>query len=253
MATTISIALQKGGTGKSTTAQALSSTLGASRKKTKVLLIDMDAQGNTTYSSNIDSPPHTIFNVLNEDCTTEEAVVKCKYYDLLPSDAKLTNVEMSENVSPMLLKNALAPLKATYDFIIIDTPPALGNLSFNSLVSSDYVVIPCDPRPFALQGLSSLHNTIESIRQELNPSLEILGVLLVRYNNRTVLNRDMRKMVEEFAKEIDSSVFDTAIREGIAVAEAQTVRTPLIDYAKKSNPNLDYEAFTKELLKKIRR
>lgn len=253
MAITISVALQKGGTGKSTTAQALASTLGASRKKKKILLIDMDPQGNTTYSSNVDDPPHTIFNVLNGDRTADAAIVKCRYYDLLPSDKRLTNVEMAENVPPTLLADTLAPLKTLYDYIIIDTPPALGNLSFNALVFSDHVVIPCDPRPFALQGLSALYDTIQSIKQKLNPSLTILGILLVRYNDRTILNREIKKMVEEFAKDIHTTVFKTSIREGIAVAEAQTLRIPLIDHAKKSNPNIDYEAFTKELLRKIRR
>ena len=245
MAITISIALQKGGVGKSSTAQALASTLGFKHKK--VLLIDMDSQGNVTYSSGADTPEHTIFNVLGEDCGADEALIHCKYYDLLAADTYLTNIEMSENVEPTLLKNALEPIKKNYDFIIIDTPPALGNLSFNSLVASDYVVIPAEPRPFALQGLGKLHDTIESV----NPSLKVLGILLIKYSNRTVLNRDIKTMIEDYAKQMNTIVFHTSIREGIAVAEAQTVREPLIDYAKSSKPNIDYKAFTTELLQKI--
>ena len=101
MAITISIALQKGGVGKSTTAQALASTLGFKHKK--VLLIDMDSQGNVTYSSGADAPEHTIFDVLGEDCGANEALIHCKYYDLLAADTYLTNIEMSENVEPTLL------------------------------------------------------------------------------------------------------------------------------------------------------
>lgn len=249
MAIVISIALQKGGVGKSTTAQALASTLGF--KKKKVLLIDMDSQGNITYSSGVDNPQHSITDVLGEECRVGEAIIKCSYYDLLASDAYLTNVEMAEGVEPTLLKNALEPIKGNYDFIIIDTPPALGNLSFNSLVASDYVVIPTEPRPFALQGLGALHNTIESIRNNLNPNLKILGILLIKYSNRTVLNRDIRDMIEEYAKQMQTVVFNTSIREGIAIPEAQTVRQPLIDYAQSSKPNIDYKAFTTELLQKL--
>lgn len=249
MAVTISIALQKGGVGKSTTAQALASTLGFKRKK--VLLIDMDSQGNVTYSSGADESQHTIFNVLSEDCGADEALVHCKYYDLLAADSYLTNIEMSEDVEPTILKNAIKPIKNNYDLIIVDTPPALGNLSFNSLVASDYVVIPAEPRPFALQGLGKLHDTIVSVRNSLNPSLKVLGILLIKYNNRTVLNRDIKTMIEDFSKQMDTTVFNTSIREGIAVPEAQTVRKPLIDYAQSSKPNIDYKAFTSELLKKI--
>lgn len=251
MAIIISIALQKGGVGKSTTAQALASTLGFRHKK--VLLIDMDSQGNTTYSSGEDNPRYTVFNVLGEDCRADEALIHCKYYDLLAADTYLTNIEMSEKVEATLLKNVLEPIKSAYDFIIIDTPPALGNLSFNSLVASDYVVIPTDPRPFALQGLGKLHETIQTIRDNLNPSIKVAGILLIKYNNRTILNRDIKTMAEDYAKQMDTIVFDTSIREGIAVAEAQTVQKPLIDYAKKSKPNIDYESFTDELLHRIRR
>lgn len=248
-AVVISIALQKGGVGKSTTSQALASTLGF--KKKRVLLIDMDSQGNVTYSSGIDTPEHTIFDVLNDDCSIESAIIPCKYYDLLSSDSFLTNIEMSENVEPTLLKDVLEPIKSNYDFIIIDTPPALGNLSFNSLVASDYVVIPTEPRPFALQGLGALHNTIETVRNSQNSTLKVLGVLLIKYSNRTVLNRDIKAMIEEYAEQMNTTVFDTSIREGIAVPESQIVRQPLIDYGKNSKPNIDYKAFTTELLKKI--
>lgn len=248
MAITISVVLQKGGVGKSTTSQALASTLGF--KKKKVLLIDLDPQTNVTYSSGVDNPQFTIFDVLGEDCKPDEAVIECKYYDLLAADSYLTNVEMAE-VEPTLLKNAITPLKKKYDFIIIDTPPALGNLSVNALVASDYVIIPAEPRPFALQGLGRLHSTIETVRSSQNPNLKVLGILLIKYHNRTVLNRDIKDMIEDYAKLMNTVVFNTTIREGIAVAEAQTVRQPLIDYAKSSNPNIDYKGFTSEVLKML--
>lgn len=248
MAITISVVLQKGGVGKSTTSQALASTLGFKHKK--VLLIDLDPQTNITYSSGVDNPKRTITDVLQEDCKADEALIECKYYDLLAADSYLTNVEITK-VEPTLLKKVIAPLKSKYDFIIIDTPPALGNLSVNALVASDYVVIPTECRPFSLQGLGRLHSTIESVRNGYNSNLKVLGILLIKYHNRTVLNRDIKDMIEDYAKQMNTIVFNATIREGIAVAEAQTVRQPLIDYAKNSNPNIDYKCFTSEVLKML--
>ena len=249
MATVISIALQKGGVGKSTTAQALASTLGFKGKKT--LLIDMDSQCNLTYASGIDYPEKTITDVLSGSCKPADALIHCKYYDLLAADSYLTNVEISAEVKPTLLKNSIGSIKAQYDFVIIDTPPALGNLSVNSLVASDYVIIPTEPRPFALQGLGSLNATIQAVQHDLNPSLKVLGILLIKYSNRTVLNRNIKEMINGYTGQMNTKLFNTSIREGIAVAEAQTVREPLIDYAKNSKPNIDYKAFTTEVLKTI--
>lgn len=249
MAITISIALQKGGVGKTTTALALASTLGF--KKKKVLLIDMDGQRDSTYASGIDTLEKSITDVLGETCAVPDAVIKCKYYDLLGADEFLPNVELSNNVESTLLKTVLKPYKNLYDYIIIDTPPALGNLSYMSLVASDYVVIPTEPRPFALKGLGTLNNTIQSIKESLNPDLKVLGILLIKYHNRTILNRDIKDMIEDTARDMNTSVFNAAIRDGIAVPEAETMRVPLIDYAKSSKPNIDYKAFTTELLKKV--
>lgn len=249
MAITISIALQKGGVGKTTTALALASTLGF--KKKKVLLIDMDGQRDSTYASGIDTLEKSITDVLGETCAVPDAVIKCKYYDLLGADEFLPNVELSNNVESTLLKTVLKPYKNLYDYIIIDTPPALGNLSYMSLVASDYVVIPTEPRPFALKGLGTLNNTIQSIKESLNPDLKVLGILLIKYHNRTILNRDIKNMIEDTARDMNTSVFNATIRDGIAVPEAETMRVPLIDYAKSSKPNIDYKAFTTELLKKV--
>ena len=249
MAITISIALQKGGVGKTTTALALASTLGF--KKKKVLLIDMDGQRDSTYASGIDTLEKSITDVLGETCAVPDAVIKCKYYDLLGADEFLPNVELSNNVESTLLKTVLKPYKNLYDYIIIDTPPALGNLSYMSLVASDYVVIPTEPRPFALKGLGTLNNTIQRIKESMNPELKVLGILLIKYHNRTILNRDIKDMIEDTARDMNTSVFNATIRDGIAVPEAETMRVPLIDYAKSSKPNIDYKAFTTELLKKV--
>lgn len=247
MAITISIALQKGGVGKTATAQALASTIGF--KKKRALLIDLDPQRDATYFSGVDESQYTIYDILGGGCTPEDAIVECKYYDLLPASPDLSKVEMAEDIKPTLLKKSITVLKDSYDYIVIDTAPSLANLSFNALVASDYIVIPSEVRPGALRGIQRLHETIKTIQSSLNPDLRVLGILLIKYHNRTVLNRDIRKMIEEYAELMDTIVFKATIREGIAVAEAQTVREPLIDYAPKSKPNMDYRAFTTQVLK----
>lgn len=247
----ISIALQKGGVGKTTTAQALASTLGTQKKK--VCVIDLDGQRNLTYASGVEAPEQTITSVLSGNCTVADAVIQCKYYDLLAADEYLGNVERAEQVSPKLLKESIQPLLDLYDYIIIDTPPALGNLLFNALTASDYVIIPSEARPFALQGLDALNQTIQAVQQSVNPDLKILGILLIKFNTRTVLNRNIKAMAENYTSEIGTTVFKTGIREGISVAEAQMKQIPLIEYAPKSNSSIDYIKFAKEVIQKIQK
>lgn len=243
----ISIANQKGGVGKSTTAQALASTLGFKGKK--VLLIDMDSQCNVTYASGIDSPERSITDILSQNCEIKKAILPCKYYDLLPADEYLTNVEMAAEVEPtLLLKTTITYLQKQFDYIIIDSPPSLGRLSYNSIVASNYVIIPCEPSIYARTGLAALYKTIQNVQQHYDKELKVLGILLIKYNNRTVLNRDIKEMIEEFAEQMNTIVFNASIRESVVVREAQTVRQPLIDYDRKSKPNQDYMAFTEELL-----
>jgi len=250
MPVVISIASQKGGVGKSTTALSLSCILGQNKK---VLLIDMDSQANSTYSSGIDNPIKTITDVLGQGCLVDEAIVKCKYYDLLSADKYLSNIEMSSNIKPTLLKKFVLQSVSIkrYDYVIIDTPPSLGNLNYNSLVASDYIIIPVEASVFAMQGILQLHNTIQNVRKYHNRSLNILGILLIKYNKRTILSRNIRNSLYNYAKIINTSIFDTAIRQGIAVIEAQYQQQPLIDYASKSKPALDYINFTNEVLERI--
>lgn len=251
MAIVISIASQKGGVGKSTTVLALGSILGFKNKK--VLLIDMDSQANLTYSSGVDKPDKTITDVLSGESSSSEAIIKCKYYDLLCADKYLSNVEMSSEVEPTLLKKSINPIKKNYDFIIIDTPPSLGNLSYNSLVASNFVIVPVEASVFSMQGIIQLHDTILNIKKYHNKTLNILGILLVKYNKRTILSRNIKETLCNYAKIINTGVFDTAIRQGISVTEAQYQQQPLIDYASKSKPTLDYINFTNEVLERLER
>lgn len=266
MAITIAVAMQKGGVGKSTTAQAVANILGAVKEK-KVLLIDLDSQRNTTQASGIDTPERTITDVLGEECTAKEAVINCKYHDLLAADQYLTNVEQALVETPelqkvkdtleesgviiidtTLLRRVLKPLQRKYDYIIIDTPPALGNLSYMAMVAANYVLIPAEPSVYGLTGLSDIHRTISAVQKGSNPKLRVIGILLVKYNRRTLLSRDVKDMIDEYSAKMNTSTFTATIRASVAVGEAQMVCKPLIDYAPHNNATIDYKGFVTELL-----
>ncbi len=250
MTTTISIALQKGGVAKTTTAQTLASILGY--KKKKVLLVDMDSQANATAISGVTDPAKTIIDVLSEECSAADAIVRCSGFDLLPGHENLANLERIEDLEYTLLKNALNSVKKRYDYIIIDTPPALGNSLKCCLMASDYVIIPTEARKLSTDGIDHLMPTIEAIQTE-NKKLKVLGILLTKFDDRTVLSKQTKDSLIEKAKSYKTELFNTTIRNGIAVAEAQTMEMPLLDYAPKSNPCLDYKAFVKEVLKRLER
>lgn len=247
MAITIAVALQKGGVGKSTTAETIAAILGSRGKH--VLLVDLDSQMNVTFISGIE-PAKTITDVFTGDADLKEAIYQCKRYDLLASDEYLANLEKIEEVEPTLLKDVLAAVQKDYDYILIDTPPALGNLLKNGLVASDYVLIPTDARPLSIKGLDALEPTLRAVKG-VSGHFSVLGVVLVKYNERTVLNRQIRDLLTERVQTMDTILFDTKIREGVAVPEAQAMQMSLIDYAPKSKPCLDYDLLVDEILQRV--
>ncbi len=252
MAFTISITLQKGGTGKSTTATTLASILG--EKKNRVLLLDMDSQVNASIASGFDmllSP--SITDVLASKCDIKAAIRSADYYDIILGDQYLANLESidPDELNPTLLRELIYQVSDKYDYIIIDTPPALGNILKQCMMASDGLIIPIEARPFALNGLDALQETIESVRKH-NKALQVLGILLVKYNSRTVLNRQVAEALAERAESMQTTVFNSYIREGIAVPESQILGQPLIDYAPNSKPAQDYRAFANEVIKRVR-
>lgn len=247
MAITIAVALQKGGVGKSTTAETIAAILGSRGKH--VLLVDLDSQMNVTFISGIE-PVKTITDVFTGDADLKDAIYQCKRYDLLAADEYLANLEKIEEVEPTLLKDVLAAVQKDYDYILIDTPPALGNLLKNGLVASDYVLIPTDARPLSIKGLDALEPTLRAVK-DVSGHFSVLGVVLVKYNERTVLNRQIRELLTERVQTMDTVLFDTKIREGVAVPEAQAMQTSLIDYAPKSKPCMDYDLLVDEILQRV--
>ena len=248
MKQTYAIVNQKGGVGKSTTAHALGA--GLAIRGQRVLLIDLDQQANLSYALGVDGAASGSGAVLLGTADTASSIVKAQGMDILPADAHLAGADLTitKTGKEYRLREALAPLLDAYDYIILDTPPAMGILSVNALTAATQVIVPVQADIFSLQGVSQLLDTFAAVRQYTNPGLSVRGLLLTRYSDRAVLSRNVRQMAEEAAKIFDSVVFDTAIREAIAVKEAQISRASLYEWAPKSNVAADYMAFVEEVL-----
>ena len=183
MAITISIALQKGGVGKTATALNLAAELGLRKKS--VLLIDLDAQADSTYSSgyNTSDLEYSLYNVLTTDneyhCNIEQAILNCKYYDLLPADSAVNDLTL-ELKDFEALKKVLALVQNKYDFIILDCPPAISMITANAFVASQNIIIPSECRTYSFLAMMDLKQSINEIKESLNPDLKVLGILLVK-------------------------------------------------------------------------
>lgn len=240
---------QKGGVGKSTTVQNIGAGLTYLHKK-KVLFIDLDAQGNLTYGLGGNQEGYTILDVLINKCSIDEAIQSTPQGDLICSHSHLSVIDtiLEGNNKEYALKEAIKPILSKYDYILIDTPPSLSLLSVNALISSDSVIIPSQADIYSLQGIGQLAETIKAIKDTCNPKLEVKGIVLTRYNSRSLLTKNISNMLEDTAKSINTKLFTTPIREGIAVKEAQAMRKNLFEYAPKSNPAVDYKNLIKEVL-----
>ena len=245
----IAVINQKGGVGKSTTAQAIGQGL-KELYNNKVLFVDLDAQGNLTYSLDAQQSKLTVLDVLTGKIKTSEAIYHSIQGDIIASNIQLSGADLllTQTGKEYKLKEALKPITKDYDYIIIDTPPALGILTVNALTASTGVIIPAQADIYSLQGIGQLNNTFEAVKKYCNKDLTLKGIVLTRYNKRAVLSRDVADLIDETAKTLKTKLYKTQIREAIAVKEAQIQKQSIFTYAPKSNATIDYKNLIKEVI-----
>jgi len=250
MSKVIGITNQKGGVGKTTTAINLASCLAIAEKKT--LLVDMDPQANTTSGMGLDKHKVELstYDILIGHRSAEKAIIKTEieYLDILPANISLVGAEVELVLEPSReyrLKNALRPIKDLYDFVIVDCPPSLGLLTINTLVASDSLIIPIQCEYYALEGLGQLLNTVRLVQKNLNPTLDIHGVLLTMYDGRLNLSR---QVAEETRKFFPDKVFSTVINRNVRLSEAPSFGKPIMLYDILSTGAANYINLAKEVM-----
>lgn len=253
MAAILAFANQKGGVGKTTSAVNIAAALGKLGKK--VLLVDMDPQGNTTSGVGTDKKQitKTIYEVLIGTAKPEEAILETKFKNLslIPATMSLVGAEvdlLDEDKREYHARTALEPLKESYDYIIIDCPPALSMLTINALVAADGLIIPMQCEYFALEGLSQLAGTVKRVRQLYNPKLQITGILLTMYNGRLVLTT---QVVRELKRYYADKLFKQPISRSVKLSEAPSFGEPICYHDPYGKGSLEYNAVAKELLLRI--
>ena len=248
MGRTIVIANQKGGVGKTTTAINLSASLAESGKK--VLLIDMDPQGNSTSGLGIekDEKEYTIYELLLGECSIEDCLSEsiCKDLIVVPSNINLAAVEIEligTDGKEFILRDSVSSIKDKYDFILIDCPPSLNVLTINAMCTADTVLVPIQCEYYALEGLSQLMHTIELVKERLNPDLEIEGVVFTMYDARTNLSLEV---VENVKGNLNQNIYKTIIPRNVRLAEAPSYGMPITKYDTKSTGSESYRMLAEE-------
>ncbi len=246
----IAIANQKGGVGKTTTSINLSSSIAAKGKK--VLVIDIDPQGNTTSGFGIEKNDleNTVYELMLGECSITDAVIKdvLPNLSLLPTNVNLAAVEIElidTNQKEYILKNEMDWVRREYDYIIIDCPPSLSMLTVNALTAADSVLVPIQCEYYALEGLSQLIHTVNLVKQRLNPELVMEGVVFTMYDSRTNLSA---QVVENVKANLHERVFETVIPRNIRLAEAPSFGMPINVYDPKSAGSESYMSLADEII-----
>ena len=246
----ISIINQKGGVGKSTTAVNLSAALGEQGKQ--VLLVDLDPQGNATSGLGIEKNEleNCVYDVLLDDLPIEEVIIPdvCEGLDLVPATINLAGAEVelvSEIARENRLKDAVGKMRGRYDYIFVDCPPSLGLLTVNALVAADKLIIPIQTEFYALEGVTKLLESMKRVKNRLNPTLDIFGILLTMYDGRTTLSRQVASEVRDY---FDRQVFETIIPRTVKLSEAPSYGIPITQYDPLGKGAKSYTELAKEVI-----
>lgn len=242
----IAVCNQKGGVGKTATAQAIAT--GATKAGRRSLAIDLDAQSNLSFSMGGNIADKGVYELMTGKATPGQIIQTTAQGDIMTASINLAAADttFTGKDRSTRLADALRPIKKKYDVITIDCPPALNILLVNALHAADVVIIPLTADMYALQGLYQLKKNITDA-QKINKGLKIGGVVFTRHNARTVLARDLTDVITEKCGELDIPVYKTVIREGVAIREAQTQRQSIFDYAPRANVTKDYKQLIKEI------
>lgn len=250
MATIIAIANQKGGVAKTTTTAALAA--GLKHKGFNVLAVDVDPQGNLSDSAGADNEQQaTVYELLKGEVSIDEVIQHLDIFDIIPANIMLAGAEqeLSQIGKEQRLKERLLPIVPKYDYIIIDTPPALGVLTINAFTIADEIIIPTTAGIFAATGIKQLYDTILNVRKYCNEKVKIAGILLTKYNPRALNNKDMKELTEQLGQYMNARLYNTYIRASIVVEEAQARKADIFTYKGNSPVAEDYAAFVEEYLK----
>ena len=250
----VAIVNQKGGVGKTTTAVNLTAGLGIKGKK--ILIVDVDPQGNTTSGFGINKKEviYSSYNLITGDKPAEEIIKKTEFkgVDVIPSAMDLAGAEIelsSAENRETKLKNALASVRENYDYIFLDCPPSLGLVTINGWVASDSVIIPLQSEYYALEGVSQLMNTIAMVKQHLNPGLFIEGVIITMYDGRALISKQIAAEIKKFFK---NKLYEIIIPRNVRLAEAPSHGKPIMLYDPKCVGARAYRTLTEEFLSRQR-
>lgn len=245
----ITIANQKGGVGKTTTALELGEAL--QEKGFKVLFIDADKQCNLTATLKAQPTNSGTYSILVNKEPAKDVIQEIEGHSVIAASKALANIDMllaDATGREYRLKESLEGIRGMFDFIIIDTPPSLSSTTVNALTATDYLIITNNADIYSLTGTADLYSVVQTVKKYTNKALTIGGILLTRYNGRSTISKDIKDMLEDTAKQYGTKVYSTVIRECVAIRESQTLKENLLEYAPKSNAASDYRALAAEVI-----